>query len=108
MKAIKAKIGNWYLSWPLNYVIVILCILSTGSTKQSVCNGGAGNTADSDIKVQEKGESTLYNLADCVKQYDKHEAETLTAIVEGRGKQPILKITTAITAVTEAYPIKNQ
>ena len=26
------------------------------------------------------------NTADCVKQYDKHEAETLTAIVEGRGK----------------------
>lgn len=45
------------------------------------------NTADSDIKVQEKRRVDLvYNLADCVKQYDKHEAETLTAIVEGRGK----------------------
>lgn len=34
------------------------------------------NTASSDIKVQEKRRVDLvYNLADCVKQYDKHEAE---------------------------------
>ena len=37
------------------------------------------NTAQSDIKVQEKRRVDLvYNLADCIKQYDKHEAETLT------------------------------
>lgn len=47
----------------------------------------------------------VYNLADCVKQYDKHEAETLTAIVEGRGKATSIEnVTTAIAAVTEAYP----
>lgn len=47
----------------------------------------------------------VYNLADCVKQYDKHEAETLTAIVEGRGKATSIEnVTTAITAVAEAYP----
>ncbi len=35
-------------------------------------------TAMSDIKVQEKRRVDLiYNLADCVKQYDKHESETL-------------------------------
>lgn len=64
------------------------------------------NAADSDIKVQEKRRVDLvYNLADCVKQYDKHEAETLTAIVEGRGKATSIEnVTTAITAVTEAYP----
>ena len=38
------------------------------------------------IKAQEKKRVDLvYNLADCVKQYDKHEADTLAAIVEGRG-----------------------
>ena len=64
------------------------------------------NVADSDVKVQEKRRVDLvYNLADCVKQYDKHEAETLTAIVEGRGSTgDIENVTTAITAVTEAYP----
>lgn len=64
------------------------------------------NTADSDIKVQEKRRVDLvYNLADCVEQYDKHEAETLTAIVEGREKATSIEnVTTAIAAVTEAYP----
>ena len=64
------------------------------------------NTAQSDIKVQEKRRVDLvYNLADCVKQYDSHEAETLKAIVDGRGSTGnIENVTTAITAVSEAYP----
>lgn len=64
------------------------------------------NTASSDIKVQEKRRvDLLYNLVDCVKQYDKHEADTLAAIVDGRGSTgDIENVTTAITAVTEAYP----
>ena len=64
------------------------------------------STASSDIKVQEKRRVDLvYNLADCVKQYDKHEADTLTAIVDGRGSTgDIENVTTAVTAVTEAYP----
>lgn len=64
------------------------------------------NTADSDIKVHEKRRVDLvYNLADCVRQYDKHEAETLTAIVESRGSTgDIENVTTAITAVSEAHP----
>ena len=58
------------------------------------------------IKAQEKKRVDLvYNLADCVKQYDKHEAETLAAIVEERGSTGnIENVTTAITAVSEAYP----
>lgn len=64
------------------------------------------NTASSDIKVQEKRRVDLvYNLADCVKQYDKHEADTLTAVVDGRGSTgDIENVTTAIIAVAEAYP----
>lgn len=64
------------------------------------------NTADSDIKVQEKRRVDLvYNLADCVKQYDTHEADTLTAIVEGRTSTgDIENVTTTIAAVSEAYP----
>lgn len=64
------------------------------------------NTAYSDIKVQEKRRVDLvYNLADCVKQYDAHEAETLKAIVDGRGGAgDVSNVTTAITAVAEAYP----
>lgn len=64
------------------------------------------SSADSDIKVQEKRRVDLVmNLADCVKEYDKHEAETLKSVVEGRGKTgDIENVTTAITAVSEAYP----
>lgn len=64
------------------------------------------SSADSDIKVQEKRRVDLVmNLVDCVKQYDKHEAETLKSVVEGRGKTgDIENVTTAITAVSEAYP----
>lgn len=64
------------------------------------------SVADSDIKVQEKRRVDLvYNLVDCVKEYDKHEAETLVAIVEGRGTVGnIENVTTVIAAVTEAYP----
>lgn len=40
-------------------------------------------SAMSDIKVQEKARyDTVYNLADCVKNYDKHEAETLENLAE--------------------------
>ncbi len=77
-----------------------------GSQNKAINLEESIHTAQSDIKVQEKRRVDLvYNLADCVKQYDKHEAETLTAIVEGRGSTgDIENVTTAITAVSEAYP----
>jgi LemA protein len=64
------------------------------------------NTAQSDIKVQEKRRVDLvYNLVDCVKNYDKHESETLKAIVDGRSNtSDVEQIATSIQAVAEAYP----
>ena len=45
------------------------------------------DSAESDIQVQEKRRTDLiYNLADCVKAYDKHEYETLINVVEARNK----------------------
>lgn len=63
-------------------------------------------TARSDIQVQEKRRvDLLYNLVDCVKQYDAHEAQTLKDIVAGRSSsQSINEAQMAIAAVTEAYP----
>lgn len=77
-----------------------------GAQNKAIMMEEAVATADSDIKVQEKRRVDLvYNLADCVKQYDNHESETLKAIVDGRGSTgDIENVTTAITAVTEAYP----
>ena len=87
--------------------IVLLCIFAVqGTQNKAFILEEQVNTAQSDIRVQEKRRVDLvYNLADCVMQYDKHEAETLTAIVEGRGSSgDIENVATAITAVSEAYP----
>ena len=97
MKAIKE---NWKLVLIVAagiIAVIFMCIFGVqGAQNKAFAMEEQVNTADSDIKVQEKRRVDLvYNLADCVKQYDKHEAETLTAIEN---------VTTAIAAVTEAYP----
>ena len=88
-------------------LLIILCIFGVQSSQnKAFMLEEQVNTAQSDIKVQEKRRVDLiYNLADCVKQYDSHEAETLKSIVDGRGSTGnIENVTTAITAVSEAYP----
>ena len=88
-------------------LLIILCIFGVQSLQnKAFMLEEQVNTAQSDIKVQEKRRVDLvYNLVDCVKQYDKHEAETLKSIVDGRGSTGnIENVTTAITAVSEAYP----
>lgn len=87
--------------------VVMLCVFWVqGAQNKAFSLEESVNTALSDIEVQEKRRVDLvYNLADCVMQYDKHEAETLMAIVEGRGSSgDIENVTTAIAAVSEAYP----
>lgn len=65
-------------------------------------------TAQSEIKIQEKRRADLIpNLVDCVKEYDKHEYETLMAVVEARGTNTdssANEIKTMINAVAEQYP----
>lgn len=64
-------------------------------------------TASSDVEVQEKRRVDLiYNLVDTVKQYDKHEAETLKQVIEARGNKggDISEVNTVLSTVTEAYP----
>jgi LemA protein len=107
MKTIK---NNWKVALIVAagiVAVILLCVFGVQSSQnRAFALEEQVHTADSDIKVQEKRRVDLvYNLADCVKQYDKHEAETLTAIVEGRGSTgDIENVTTAITAVSEAYP----
>lgn len=107
MKTIK---NNWKIALIVAAgiaAVILLCVFDVQSSQnRAYALEEQVNTANSDIKVQEKRRVDLvYNLADCVKQYDKHEAETLTAIVEGRGSAgDIENATTAIAAVSEAYP----
>lgn len=87
-------------------VILLGVFVVQSSQNKAIALEEQVSSADSDIKVQEKRRIDLVmNLVDCVKQYDKHEAETLKSVVEGRGKTgDIENVTTAITAVSEAYP----
>lgn len=49
--------------------------------------------------------SKVYNLADCVKQYDLHESETLTSLAENMSNgNDVENVQMAIAAVTYAYP----
>lgn len=85
----------------------LMCVFGVqGSRNKAIGLEEAIETSMSDIKVQEKRRIDLLpNLVDTIKQYDKHEAETLQAIVDGRGSTgDIENVTTAITAVAEAYP----
>lgn len=85
----------------------LMCVFGVqGSRNKAIGLEEAIETSMSDIKVQEKRRIDLLpNLVDTIKQYDKHEAETLRAIVDGRGSAgDIENVTTAITAVAEAYP----
>ena len=63
-------------------------------------------TAESDIEVQEKKRVDLvYNLADCVKEYDEHEAKILEEIAESRKQDAKMQnVSMSIKAVAEAYP----
>ncbi len=105
----KAK-TNWKL--PLIILsgvltVIILCIFGVqGYQNKAISLEEQVNTAQSDIKIQEKRRVDLvYNLADCVKNYDKHESETLKAIVDGRNNSgDVEQVTTSIQAVAEAYP----
>lgn len=104
------KNTNWKLILIIASILVSVGILFTfwiqGAQNKAFSLEEQVNTAMADINVQEKRRVDLiYNLVDCVEQYDEHEAETLKDIVEARGSTgDIENVTTAITAVSEAYP----
>lgn len=101
---------DWKLTLIIMAIVVSLIVMAVfwvqGIQNKAFSLEEAVNTAAADIRVQEKRRVDLvYNLADCVTQYDAHEAETLKSIVDGRGTTgSIENVTTAITAVSEAYP----
>lgn len=87
--------------------IILMCIFGIQSAQNRAINLEESiYTADSDIKIQEMARvSKVYNLADCVKQYDSHESETLTSLAESMRKgNNVDNVQTAIAAVTYAYP----
>lgn len=63
-------------------------------------------TAESDLKVQEKRRVDLvYNLADCVKEYNAYEAEVLTELADNMSDgNSVGNVTTSIAAIGYSYP----
>lgn len=101
-------------SWKFAFIIIVafmcfalMCVFGVQSVQnRAIRLEESIGQADSDVKVQEKRRVDLvYNLADCVKQYDKHESETLTSLADGMGKgNNVEDAQTAIAAVAYAYP----
>lgn len=88
-------------------VVILGCVFGVQSSQnKAISLEESVYTAESDIKVQEKRRVDLiYNMADCVKQYDEHESETLTWIADGMSKgNSVEDVNTALAAVTYAYP----
>ena len=91
-------------------VVVVLCGIFAAQIPRNKAIGLEEQigTAKSNIQVQEKRRADLIpNLVDCVKQYDKHEYETLMAVIEARGANGddvASEVQLAINAVAEQYP----
>lgn len=89
------------------FAVIGLCVFGVQSAKnKAIYLYEAIEQAESDIKVQEKARvDKVFNIADCVKQYEKHEYETLTEIAKSMSDENDTEsATTAINAVTYAYP----
>ena len=98
---------NWkvVLIIAIGIIVVVLAIIFgvQGTSNHAIALEEQVNTAKSDIKVQEKRRVDLvYNLVDCVKEYDKHEANTLTTIA--KSKEKIENAQAKVAAIAEAYP----
>lgn len=87
-------------------VFAVFIFMMQGSQNHAISLEEMVATAESDINVQEKRRVDLiYNLVDCVKQYDKYEAETLKEVIEARGNlNDVSNVTMAVQAVAEDYP----
>lgn len=104
------KSTNWKL--PLIILagiiaVILLCVFGVQSSRnKAIALEESIYTADSDVKVQEQARvSKVYNIADCVKSYDAHEYETLTALADSMGKgNNVEDASIAISAITYSYP----
>ena len=88
-------------------IMIVFAVQSSGN--KAIGYEESVETAKSDIDTQlQRRYNVLTELAECVKQYDKHEYETLTAIIEARGSNitdsEAEEVVAQINAVAEAYP----
>jgi len=99
--------GTWIIVGIVVAFVLLIAGIFVTTNNRAISLEEQVLTADSDVQTQEKRRADLiYNLADCVKEYDKHEADTLFAVVDARnnGGVDIENVTTSIAAVAEQYP----
>lgn len=91
-------------------VVLMSVFIVNGSQNNAITLEESVKASESDIKVQTKRRIDLLgNLVDCVKEYDKHEYNTLKEVVKGRTSNNTTEdeansIKTQINAVAESYP----
>lgn len=106
------KNTNWKLPLIITagvIAVILLCVFGIQSSQNKAYNlEEQVLSAQADITVQEKRRAELIpNLVDCVKEYDKHEYNTLMNVIAARGTNSDAvadEIKTMISAVSEAYP----
>lgn len=90
--------------------LVLMCVVGVQSSQNKAIRLEEQlETSNSDIRVQEKKRVDLvYNLADVIKEYDKHESDVLKNIADSRKGSAVTgvgdEVRTKIAAVAEAYP----
>ena len=90
--------------------ISLICVCGVYSSRNTAIGYEESvETTKSDINVQlQRRVNLLTELSQCVKQYDKHEAETLEKVIAMRGKQmsgqEAKEVMLQIAAVAEKYP----
>ena len=95
-------------------VILMMVFAVQGAGNKAIGYEESVQTAKADVDTQlQRRYNVLTELAECVKQYDKHEYETLTAVIEARGanisESEAEEVVAQINAVAEAYPeLKSQ
>lgn len=92
----------------LAFILVCIFIVQ-GSGNKAITYEESVMTAKADVDTQlARRYNVLTELAECVKQYDKHEYETLLAVISARGENmsetEAEEIRAQINAVAEAYP----
>jgi len=106
------KTTNWKLPVIIGVsviAVILLCVFGVQSAQnKAFALEETVMSAQADLSVQEKRRAELIpNLVDCVKEYDKHEYNTLMDVIAARGSNSDAvaeEIKTMISAVSEAYP----
>lgn len=93
-------------------ILIVCCVQHSGNKAISYEESVSTAKADVDAQLQRRY-NILNELAECIKQYDSHEYNTLVDVIAARGSNmtdsEADEVVAQINAVAEAYPdLKSQ